>query len=178
MTRSNYWALFSLASLILVSSAGQVVRSQTTERSIPITSARVAPATQAGSIAQSMRVAKATVVKSGNFTSGEHPTQGMARIVRQDGKLFLEFDRGFATSDKGPDLVVLLHRSSDVFGSGNPPSYPLKSEDYLLLAPLQKFTGAQRYAIPASVNLANYQSAVIWCRKFNATFGAAKLISQ
>jgi hypothetical protein len=75
-------------------------------------------------------------------------------------------------------LVVVLHRSPNVIGSTKPPTYPLKTGDYVFLARLQKFSGTQRYAIPATVKLADYKSAVIWCRKFNATFGAAKLVSQ
>ncbi|HYX14670.1 MAG TPA: DM13 domain-containing protein, partial [Nostoc sp.] len=41
--------------------------------------------------------------------------------------------------------------------------------------PLKKYSGAQTYSIPQSINLADYKSAAIWCRKFNATFGAANL---
>lgn len=77
----------------------------------------------------------------------------------------------------GPDLHVILHRSNDVLGSTKPPSYPLKEQVYVILGRLQKFSGAQRYPIADKINLTNYKSAAIWCRKFNATFGAAKLNS-
>ncbi|MCY6490456.1 DM13 domain-containing protein [Leptolyngbya sp. GGD] len=116
-----------------------------------------------------------TIVKSGSFQSGEHPTQGKAQIVTQNGKSFLELDQGFKTSSLGPDLVVVLHRSNNVLRSAKPPSYPLKEGEYVVLAPLQKFNGAQSYAIPANVDLKSFQSTVIWCRKFNATFGTAPL---
>ncbi|MGG6263673.1 DM13 domain-containing protein [Leptolyngbya sp. AN03gr2] len=39
----------------------------------------------------------------------------------------------------------------------------------------KQFNGAQTYEIPADVNLNDYKSAAIWCRRFNATFGAATL---
>lgn len=116
-----------------------------------------------------------SVIKSGAFVPGEHPTEGTVRIVTQDNKPVLELDQAFKTSEMGPDLVVILHRSDDVLGSTKPPSYPLKEGDYGLVAPLEKFRGTQRYPIPETINLADYQSAVIWCRKFNATFGTAKL---
>lgn len=116
---------------------------------------------------------KSDVVKSGTFVSGEHPTSGTARIVTKNGKLSLELDQSFKTSNKGPDLVVILHRSDNVIGSTKPPSYPLQKSDYVILAPLKKFSGAQSYSIPNNINLADYKSAAIWCRKFNATFGAA-----
>ena len=79
----------------------------------------------------------------------------------------MELDGQFKT-DAGPDLVVILHRSSA-------PALKLKAGDYLSLAPLRATTGSQRYAIPADVKLADYNAVAIWCRQFNATFGAATL---
>lgn len=114
-----------------------------------------------------------TPIKSGQFVAGEHPTRGKVHIVTQNNQLFLELDPQFQTSNMGPDLVVALHRSPNVLKGTTPPAYPLSAGDYVVLAPLQKFSGAQRYRIPANVNVNQYQSAVIWCRRFNATFGAA-----
>ncbi len=114
-------------------------------------------------------------IKVGSFVSGEHTTQGNARLVSEKGKTFIELDSNFKTSELGPDLVVILHRSPDVIGSTNPPAYPIKSGDYAVVAPLRKFSGTQRYLIPDSIKLAEYKSVGIWCRKFNAIFGAAVL---
>lgn len=113
-------------------------------------------------------------VKAGNFRSGEHPTQGTARVVSKNGKFVLELGAGFKT-DRGPDLVVALHRSANVLSSTNPPAYPIKRGDYVVLAPLRRVNGAQSYALPSNVNPAAYKSVVIWCRQFNATFGTATL---
>jgi len=178
MMQVRHWVLLSLASLILVGYAGKATKTQATENTMPVIINTSAQLTHSGFIAQAMNSTKPAVVSSGSFASGEHSTQGTARIIAQSGKFFLELDQGFKTSSKGPDLVVLLHRSSNVLGSTKPPSYPLKSGDYVFLASLRNFSGAQRYAIPETVNLASYKSAVIWCRKFNATFGAANLISR
>jgi hypothetical protein len=120
-------------------------------------------------------VAEARVIKSGDFVSGEHPTSGKASILDNNGQFILELGETFETSSMGPDLVVVLHRLEDVIGSTNPPAYPLREGDYVVLAELESFDGAQRYSIPADVNLDEYQSAAIWCRRFNATFGAATL---
>lgn len=114
-------------------------------------------------------------IKSGTFVTGEHDTTGGARIVSENGKNYLELDPDFKTSNLGPDLYVILHRSDDVLASTKPPAYPLKTGDYVILGRLQNYSGAQRYAIASNIDLANYQSAVIWCRLFNATFGTAKL---
>ena len=116
-------------------------------------------------------------IKSGTFIAGEHDTTGGVRIFTIDGKTYLELDKGFTTSYLGPDLYVILHRSDDVLATTSPPAYPIKKGDYATIARLQKYRGSQRYLIPKNINLENYQSAVIWCRQFNATFGTAKLSS-
>ncbi|HIK45013.1 MAG TPA: DM13 domain-containing protein [Leptolyngbyaceae cyanobacterium M65_K2018_010] len=119
--------------------------------------------------------AESGVIKSGSFISGEHATSGIARIVNNSGQLVLELDQTFETSPMGPDLVVVLHRSEDVIGSTEPPAFPLREGDYAILAELESFSGGQRYLIPTDVNLDDYRSVAIWCRRFNATFGAATL---
>ncbi|MCP2727812.1 DM13 domain-containing protein [Limnofasciculus baicalensis] len=117
------------------------------------------------------------IVKSGTFVAGEQPTEGAVKIVTKNGKSYLELDRAFKTSEQGPDLVIILHRSDDILGSTKPPAYSLKEGDYAIVAPLAKFTGAQSYPIPDNIKVDDYKSAAIWCRKFNATFGVAKLSS-
>lgn len=114
-------------------------------------------------------------IATGSFVSGEQSTKGNVQIINQNGKRFLQLDRQFETSTSGPDLVVVLHRSANVIGETKPPAYALQSGSYVILAPLKQFNGAQAYEIPADVNLSDYKSAAIWCRRFNATFGAATL---
>jgi Electron transfer DM13 len=106
----------------------------------------------------------APVSQSGQFVMGEHPTQGSARVVTENGKRYLVLDAAFKT-DAGPDLFVLLHREK------MPRTYDAQS--YLSLGALQQVSGEQRYEIPADVDLETFQSAVIWCRQFSATFGYA-----
>lgn len=116
-------------------------------------------------------------LKSGTFVAGEYDTVGKARIYRENGKKYLELAENFKTSNLGPDLFVILHRSNNVLASTSPPAYSLKAADYVIVSRLQKYSGRQRYLIPENINLENYQSAVIWCRLFNATFGTAELNS-
>lgn len=112
---------------------------------------------------------------SGTFKDGEHPTKGTVRIIEKNGKRILELDESFKTSSSGPDLVVILHRLPDVISSTTPPAYPIKEGDYVIIAPLKEYSGAQSYEIPDNIKLEDFPSAAIWCRKFNATFGAARL---
>lgn len=155
--------ILSLASLVMVST--KEVRAETL----------VAARTQTNPVVQLTKSKQSTATKIGTFVSGEHPTQGTASITTKSGQSFIELDKSFKTSNSGPDLVVILHRSDNVIASTKPPSYSLKKGDYVILGRLQKSSGVQSYAIPKNINLADYKSAVIWCRKFNATFGAAKL---
>jgi hypothetical protein len=178
MMSVRHGVLIGLTALMLVGCASETTKNQASKSSASVAPDTSVLTTQPAAIAQTMSATTPKIVRSGSFVSGEHPTQGTARIIALNGKFFLELDQGFKTSDSGPDLVVILHRSSQVLSSTHPPAYPLRSTDYVVLAPLRQFSGAQRYAIPDKVNLANYQSAAIWCRQFNATFGAAQLMSQ
>lgn len=139
------------------------------------TAGTVAEETATPSPEEVSATASAGAIRSGSFVSGEHDTSGIARLVNDGSQFVLELDESFQTSPMGPDLVVVLHKSEDVIGGTEPPAFPLQEGDYVFLAELESFSGAQRYAIPAGVNVDDYQSAAIWCRRFNATFGAATL---
>ncbi|MGL6133195.1 MAG: DM13 domain-containing protein [Prochlorococcaceae cyanobacterium] len=150
-----------------------------TNQSSPANFQRVDPALQATTTGsahpQITKSADITVLSSGSFVDGEHPTRGTARVKKQNNERWLELDSTFTTSASGPDLVVVLHRSADVIGSTAPPAFPLQEGDYIFLAPLRSYAGEQSYPISGDINLSDFKSAVIWCRRFNATFGAATL---
>ncbi|MBE9116976.1 DM13 domain-containing protein [Lusitaniella coriacea LEGE 07157] len=112
-------------------------------------------------------VAQATAPNSFVTVEQDHPTTGTARIVTENGQRYLEFDRQFDTA-RGPDVKVILYRGSTV-------PVNVSESDYITLAALKGFSGAQRYAIPNSVNLDDFQAVGIWCKKFNVTFGYASL---
>lgn len=108
----------------------------------------------------------ADIFSSGEFTNVAHTTNGSARIVMDGDARYLELSEDFGT-DSGPDLFVLLHRS-DV-----PENYD--ESDFSNLGMLEQVSGTQRYLIPEDVDIDDFQSAVIWCRQFNVTFGYAEL---
>lgn len=103
---------------------------------------------------------------SGTFKSAEHPTQGGVKVLKENGKTYLEFDGDFKT-DSGPDLFVILHRNDTL------PITGIKEKDYVSVAPLKNTSGTQRYEIPENINVADFKSVAVWCREFNATFGYA-----
>jgi hypothetical protein len=113
--------------------------------------------------------------RSGSFISAEHTTNGKAKVVQENGTYFIELDEGFMTSENGPDLFVILHRSPNILNISKPPDYAIAENDYALIAPLKSFNGKQRYEIPKNIQPDSFKSIAIWCRKFNATFGFAPL---
>lgn len=107
------------------------------------------------------------IIATGSFVTVEqdHPTEGTARIVNENGKRYLEFDGSFTTA-QGPDVNIILHRNSTI------PVKP-KKEEYMTLTYLKSFEGAQRYLLPDNLDLKQYKSVGIWCRQFDVTFGYA-----
>lgn len=123
--------------------------------------------------ASELLVAQSQVaLATGTFVAAEQPTAGTAQIVvGEDGTRYLEFSPQFSTSEQGPDLHVLLDPAATP-----PQGYSMETSGrHFNLGALQSYSGAQRYPIPDVVNLADYQSVVIWCRMANATFGYAAL---
>lgn len=72
----------------------------------------------------------------------------------------------------GPDLVVILSDRSlsgaDDYADG----------EYLILGELKGNIGNQNYEVPLDVDLSEWATAAIWCRRFNTTFNAANLSAQ
>lgn len=114
------------------------------------------------------KVESATAAKSFISIDRGHYTTGRIKIIRDEGKTYLEFDQAFSTV-KGPELKVILYRETSV-----PFSLPQKA-DYVTVAPLQSFNGKQRYFISDRLDLSQYASVAIWCEKFNITFAYAPL---
>lgn len=54
-------------------------------------------------------------------------------------------------------------------------SSDLKGEQFVDLGRLRAFTGSQRYAIPAGVDLSKYKSVIIWCEQFSVLISPADL---
>jgi hypothetical protein len=111
----------------------------------------------------------ASIGSAGNFQKVEQVTQGQAQIVREGNRTYLELSNDFSTSSDGPDLKVILYTADRI-----PLNIKGKQQRYKLGA-LKKYSGGQRYEIPSGLNLQKFQSVGIWCEKFDATFGYARL---
>jgi hypothetical protein len=108
---------------------------------------------------------------TGRLEGKVHQTSGRATIYKTvDGKEYLRLS-DFTTSN-GPDVHVLLVRSED---------RALDQEivkgglDHVELGTLKGNQGDQNYDLPASVDLNQYQAVAIYCERFHAIFGVARL---
>lgn len=119
--------------------------------------------------AKATQATSKAVTRSGGFVTVDqgHPTTGTARIVEENGQRYIEFDGAFDTA-RGPAVQVVLYNRDNA-------PVNLAEGDYAYVGDLQSFSGAQRYAIPADIDLDSYESVVIWCEQFNVTFGYADI---
>jgi hypothetical protein len=105
---------------------------------------------------------------SGTFVSREHETTGTVRVLRlPDDRVIVRFE-DFETSN-GPVLVVWLSQNT---ADGDDAAF---DDHYFSLGPLKGNIGDQNYVVPAEVDPTGWTSVVVWCDRFNVSFGAANL---
>jgi hypothetical protein len=108
---------------------------------------------------------------TGKLEGKIHQTSGRATIYKnKDGKEYLRFS-DFTTSN-GPDVHVVLVRAEDK---------ALEQEivkgdlEHVELGTLKGNQGDQNYDLPGNVDLNQYQAVAIYCERFHAIFGVARL---
>ena len=108
---------------------------------------------------------------TGLLAGRAHPTSGRASIYQTpDGKRELRLT-DFTTSN-GPDVHVVLAQST----GGNLQQTFVKGElNRIELSLLKANQGNQNYDLPDSADLNKYDAVVIYCVRFHAIFGVAKL---
>lgn len=108
------------------------------------------------------------VVSKGDFRPLGHDARGAALIIEAaDGSTYLRFE-DFEV-ENGPDLKVYLSRAE-----ADAPEDKLAT-DIVDLGGLKGNIGDQNYLVPASVDLTQYRSAVVWCKRFSVGFAVAPL---
>lgn len=108
---------------------------------------------------------------TGLLAGRAHPTSGRASIYQApDGKRDLRLTN-FMTSN-GPDVHVVLARSSDTNLAQNFVKGELNRVE---LGQMKANQGDQNYSLPDSADLTTNDAVVIYCERFHAVFGVAKL---
>lgn len=104
----------------------------------------------------------------GRFVTHEHATSGTVHAIRLADRSQVLRLEDLRTSE-GPDVWIYLSpRNTDKVKTG-------LGEDAVALGKLKGNLGNQNYAIPAGTDLSEFRSAVIWCKRFSVSFGAADL---
>jgi hypothetical protein len=86
----------------------------------------------------------------------------MAKVIPlQDGSNILRLENLRVTN--GPDLYVYLATDKS-------------ASDFVSLGKLKANNGNQNYNIPSEIDLAKYDTVLIWCRPFSVLFGSAELV--
>ena len=128
----------------------------------------LAPVTTSSAATPAAAAAPMTLA-SGSFHSNAHDTRGMASVIDLgDGRRVLRLTN-FATSN-GPDVRIYLVAAPDVQDNAT-----VKTAGFVELGPMKGNIGDQNYDIPATVDLANYRTVTIWCKRFSVNFGSAPL---
>lgn len=108
---------------------------------------------------------------TGLLAGRAHATSGRASIYRTpDGKRDLRLT-DLATSN-GPDVHVVLAQSAD---ASLKQDFVKGDLDSIELGLLKANQGDQNYDLPDSADLSRYDAVVIYCERFHAVFGVAKL---
>ena len=113
---------------------------------------------------------RSAIIAGGTFIHANpsdpvHYGKGTATVRRDSVFLGEDFEVG-----PGPKYHVYLVPKAMIRASSD-----LKGEMFVDLGRLRAFKGSQRYAIPPGVDLAKYQSVIIWCEQFSVLISPADL---
>ena len=111
-------------------------------------------------------------VASGQFSVVDsiHKGEGTAAIVRlADGQWVLRLDDDFRVTN-GPDLYVYLSGAAAPRSSAE-----LHSQGAFEVAQLKGNVGSQNYELPRDLDVEQFRSVVIYCRRFTTVFSTAEL---
>ena len=120
-----------------------------------------------------MEADRTALVASGAFihASPSDPIHwGRGKVSVYQRTVFLEPD--FEVGP-GPKYHVYLVPKAGIRASSD-----LTGEMFVDLGRLRAFKGSQRYEIPAGVDLAKYQSVIIWCEQFGVLISPADLSAK
>lgn len=125
-------------------------------------------AASAAPSAASAKPAAAAKARTGSFRSLDHEGSGNASIIDVGGKFVIRFED--LNVENGPDLHVYLSKAP---GDATESAF---DDDFVNLGKLKGNKGNQNYDVPAGVDVAAYNSVVVWCKRFSSGFAVAPLV--
>lgn len=109
-------------------------------------------------------IAKGQFIHANTMNPVHYGSGGVTVLQRT---VFLESD--FEVGP-GPKFHVYLVPKESVRRAGD-----VKGADFIDLGRLRAFKGSQKYTIPATININEYKSVVIWCATFGVLISPADL---
>ncbi len=108
------------------------------------------------------------IFATGSFVSVAHEGTGDVKIINlgTESGTIVRFENLDILN--GPDLRVLLSKSTDVKKSGD-------LGEYIELGKLKGNQGNQNYEVPENLDLSMYNTVIIYCKPFHVVFNVAKL---
>jgi len=98
--------------------------------------------------------------RTGSFSGlNNHVTSGMVSVVINGDNAVIELGEDF-TFDGAPDPKIALGKDGEY-------------DPATLIEPLRSNSGAQSYAVPAGINVADYNEVYIWCERYSVGLGVA-----
>ncbi len=131
----------------------------------PVDEASIASTTPAPVVTYPVLLSESTLIDVAHAGSGR-----VLLLELEDGSRVLRFED--LDVDNGPDLIVIL---SDRALSG---ADDYADGEYLILGELKGNIGNQNYEVPFDVDLSEWATAAIWCRRFNTTFNVASISAE
>ena len=113
---------------------------------------------------QDEAVARATFIHA-NPSDPIHYGRGTATLYPDLVRLESDFEVG-----PGPKFHVYLVPLADVT-----PDTEVEKTMFVDLGRLKAFAGSQNYALPEGIDLADFQSVVVWCEQFNVLISPAAI---
>ncbi|MGW0036525.1 DM13 domain-containing protein [Gordonia sp. NPDC003376] len=117
-------------------------------------------------------VAVPVLLSQGDFISHEHDTSGAVSVIEKDDGTRVLAIKNLDTTT-GPDVHVWLSAGEVIPGRDG--WHTAGDAARVDLGKIKGNRGDQVYAIPADTDLAEYPAVVLWCVRFNVSFGAAEL---
>jgi hypothetical protein len=146
--------------------------STTVNDDVPVIAATASSGEPSPTVSSTPTQTTAVLLAEGTFVTHEHATSGTAQLIRTAGGGQQLILRDLDTSD-GPDLRVWL--TDQPVQPGSDGWRVFDDGSYVEVAPLKGNRGTQVYDIPAEVDVSEFRSVSIWCKRFSVSFGAAEL---
>ena len=106
---------------------------------------------------------------SGDFIRKSKRLAGSYEVIEREGQTIIRFADNFKTS-AGPDLKVFLSPTSISDATGRN-----ATDGSVKLGLIKSTSGAQEYIVPASINIANFNTVLIHCEAYSVLWGGGNI---